>query len=360
MGELIAIHSPEIDLTWLKWVSEALSQQEVAFDLMSTTELIDQGCHFMAHKKIILICDLNEIGRDFKFDELLMVLRRAENIDCMRGASVAMINRSQSDWYTKTYARSLLLQLNMLGATILGKPLVELLPDYENLMTWQKQIHLPLETVAKNRIADLATRLMNMNLKKFAKPKILVLHASKEEESNTLALWHLVMKTWKDSSFQYDYKEIYIERGSITDCIGCPFEVCVHEAKQLSCVVGGQYVEQIIPALEWADAIVWICPNYNDTISADLISVINRMSGFYRTRDLSTKRVYGIIVSGNSGTDAVAHQLVGSLNVNKGFSLPPKFCLGEIGNGPLSILQKAGVEDKSRDFAKSMMMELCE
>lgn len=360
MGDLIAIHSSDIDLLWLEWIKEALKLSAIPIEFMTTDMVLENGCACLSHKKILFICDLNAIGRDQKLDELLIYLKSGDRQGCLRGTYVAMINRSGSDWYTKTFARTWLLQLNMLGASIIGKPLVELLPDFENLMTWQKQIHLPLETVAKNRIIDLVERLMKSESVKLSRPKILVLHASRPAESNTLALWHLVKNTWEVSGKPYDYSEIYIERGSITDCIGCPFEVCVNEAKRLNCVVGGQFVEQILPALEWADAIVWICPNYNDTISADLMSVINRMSGFYRTRDLSKKRVYGIIVSGNSGTDAVAHQLVGSLNVNKGFVLPPVFCLSEIASGPLSVLQKENAVDKSARFACEMINEMCE
>lgn len=360
MGELIAIHSSDIDVLWLQWVKEAIYPLETPIEFLTTEMVYERGANVLEHKKILFLCDLNAIGRDPLLDQLLIYLKRPENANCLRGSFVAMINRSGSDWYTKTFARSWLLQLNMLGASVIGKPLVELLPAFENLMTWQKQTHLPLEIVAQNRIVDLVRRLSQSENVKLKKPKILVLHASKVSESNTLALWHLVLQSLKTSGRPFDYSEIYIERGSITDCIGCPFEVCVNEAKQLNCVVGGQFVDQILPALEWADAIVWVCPNYNDTISADLISVVNRMSGFYRTRDLSKKRVYGVIVSGNSGTDAVAHQLVGSLNVNKGFVLPPVFCLSEIASGPLSVLQKADALDKSSRFACEMINEMCE
>lgn len=360
MGELIAIHSDYADSSWLRWVKSALENISPSITFYRATAAQMLRREELCHKRVLFICDLNEIGRDHLIDNLLLAWKKKLGSETLKETYCGVVSRSHSDWFTKTYARYLTLQLNAMGATIIGKPLVELLPGFENLMTWQKKVHLPLETLAQNRIADLAERLASVSYPKMVRPNILVLHASKENESNTLALWRLVEAELKAKESSVNIREIYIERGSITDCIGCSFEVCIEEAKNLSCVVGGQFVSQIMPALDWADAVVWLCPNYNDTISADLMSVINRMSGFYRYYDLSQKRIYGIIVSGNSGTDAVAHQLVGSLNVNKGFVLPPKFCLTEIASGPLSVLEKEGIRDKISKFSDLITTELCE
>ena len=308
--------------------------------------------------KLLFLCDLNEIGRDTGIDALVAKWKKA-NLR-LTEVYIGIVSRSMNDWHTKTYARGILLLLNDLGATIIGKSLVEILPNFENFAAWQKNDPSSLESIASGRVSNLAVRLAASQLRKKAKPKLLVLHSSNSKTSNTLALWRLVAEELAVHDCCSDIREIYIERGSITDCIGCPFDVCVAHAKRLSCVVGGQFVEEIMPAMTEADVLIWLCPNYNDTIGADLIAVINRMSGFFRTQELSSKVVYGVIVSGNSGTDAVANQLIGSLNLNKGFTLPPNFCLTEIANNPLSVLEKPNIREKAKVFSAKIKDEICE
>lgn len=353
MAELTLIYSGEIDAKWLNWIKEALaSHDDLVFASANTVFQVDT----IKTERLIIICDLNEIGRDEGVDQLV----KQWKCQSLQGKVIGLICRSQNDWHTKTYARSMALILNALGATLIGKPLVELLPKFENFAAWKKSSEMDLEAIAKFRVEDLVFRVKEYEHQPITEPKVLVLHACSEKTSNTLALWRMVSKNFSIKCTGGQIREVYIERGSITDCIGCDYTICVNEARSLNCVVGGQFVHEIMPALEWADVIVWLCPNYNDTLSADLIAVINRMSGFYRTRDLSVKAVFAVIISGNSGTDAVANQLIGSLNLNKGYQLPPKFCLSEIANDPLSVLNKEGIEDKAKAFAMGMTAFICE
>jgi len=117
-------------------------------------------------------------------------------------------------------------------------------------------------------------------------------------------------------------------------------------------------VEEILPAIESSDAVVWICPNYNDSISANLMAVINRLTALYRKTKFFDKSVFGIIVSGNSGSDSVAKQLIGSLNINKSFRLPPYFALMATANDPGSIRKVPGIEEKARIFAENLIKEI--
>jgi len=66
---------------------------------------------------------------------------------------------------------------------------------------------------------------------------------------------------------------------------------------------------------------IWLCPNYNDAISAKLMAVINRLTVLYKRVKFWDKTLFSIIVSGNSGSDCVAEQLLGTLNINKGLRL---------------------------------------
>lgn len=148
--------------------------------------------------------------------------------------------------------------------------------------------------------------------------KILALHSSAYTTSNTLGLWHLVKENLMTMGIKST--DLHIENGTVVDCKGCAFQTCIHFGKDRNCFYGGVMVKEILPAIEASDIIVWICPNYNDSISANLLAVINRLTVLYRQISFSDKAFYAVIVSGNSGSDALAKQLIGALNINKGFS----------------------------------------
>lgn len=353
MAELLVIYgdcSPE----YLKWFKDAVLEQVTCRFLSAKVVMQQKAFDF---ERVLLLCSLNEIGRDFDMDQLVRVLKlEMPRQDRRASFYLGFAISSDTEFYTKSYARWLALSFSLLGANVIGKPLVEFLPGYVNYKTWKKTLDLSLSEIAQRQVLSLCQRLIEAEHLRLYKPKCLVIHACKEGTSNTLLLWREIAKQVKLESPQMAIKEIYMERGSITDCIGCDYETCVSAAKSLDCIVGGQYVDEIMPALDWADIIVWLCPNYNDSISADLMAVINRMSGYYRTRQLSSKRYYGIIVSGNSGSDTVAQQLIGALTLNKGFGLPPYFCMTEIASEPCSILRNEGINQRIQAFSRRLVV----
>ncbi len=358
MAELAIVYSPAVEKTWLHQILNVLKPLNQTCISVSSEALMQLDKLRYSH--LLFLCDLNIIGRDNGIDELLIHWKQQSEVNQLKGVTIAMLVKSNTVFHTKTYARELAWQLNGMGARIIGRPLVELLPFYDNLSTWQKKMDLPKETLYASLVLDLSKRLINTKPLRYKHPKVIVLHSSDEKTSNTLGLWRLIGKAIEKQSAKIDFKEVHIKRGSVTDCIGCPYEVCTSEAKELSCVLGGQFVEEVMPSIAAADVLIWLCPNYNDTIGGDLIALINRMSGLYRTRDLSYKKVYGIVVSGNSGSDTVANQLIGSLVLNKGFQLPPHFCLSEIAAEPLSLLKKAGIDEKVTKFVDEFILENCE
>ena len=94
-----------------------------------------------------------------------------------------------------------------------------------------------------------------------------------------------------------------------------------------------------------------ICPNYNDAVGANITAFINRLTSVFRTNDFSGKRVFAIVVSGYSGGDIVAEQIIGAMNLNKGFILPGNFALMETANDPKSVLKIDGIDEKAAGFA---------
>jgi len=115
-------------------------------------------------------------------------------------------------------------------------------------------------------------------------------------------------------------------------------------------------VEEIYPAIFSADSILFICPNYNDMITANLVATINRFTALYRQTKFYDKSIFSIIVSGYSGGDAIAKQLISSLNMNKTFRLPPYFSLLATANDMGTISLTKDIDEKARKFAKIIMI----
>ncbi len=186
---------------------------------------------------------------------------------------------------------------------------------------------------------------------------ILVLHAGYKEISNTLMLWDQIESQLKgcDAHLSLNIDTLHVEEGKISDCYGCSFETCMYYAREKSCFYGGFVVEDLYPKLEKADFVVWICPNYNDSISAKLMAVINRLTALYRNMGFQEKYLLSVIVSGNSGSDSVARQLIGALNINKGFRLPADFSIMALANTPGEIMTAKNIESKTSSYVNTLV-----
>ena len=60
-------------------------------------------------------------------------------------------------------------------------------------------------------------------------------------------------------------------------------------------------------------------------------------------------------ISGYSGGDLLARQLISALNMNKSFFLPPHFCLLETANERGSLIRLPGIRNTAAAFAREMM-----
>lgn len=156
----------------------------------------------------------------------------------------------------------------------------------------------------------------------------------------------------------YNITELHVENGAVQDCKGCSFKTCLHYGMQNSCFYGGTMVKEILPAIQKADAVVWVCPNYNDSISANLMAVINRMTALYRTMSFYNKSIFSVIVSGNSGSDSVAKQLIGALNINKGSRLPPYFSIMAVANDTGEIDKVRNIKNMASEFAMHIARQI--
>ncbi|MBA7542566.1 hypothetical protein ES705_34889 [subsurface metagenome] len=307
----------------------------------------------LKNKKIIFAIELDECGFNIPLFKMLLKLKeRGDN--SLLGSRAVIIIQSSSELFTKSTTQKIIFLTNQMGCRFPGHPAVEATHNLNNFITWQKTFNQPLLEIYQEQTRELVKKLTEENLKLINRPNILVLHSSLFKTSNTLLLWKMV----KESLSGEDVRELHVENGTVVDCRGCSYKTCIHYSEEKSCFYGGIMVKEILPAIEEADCIIWLCPNYNDAISAKLMSVINRMTVLYKRVKFGDKTLFSVIVSGNSGSDCVVKQLIGALNVNKGFRLPPYFALIATANDPGSIMNVRGIDKKAKEFAENIKREI--
>lgn len=304
----------------------------------------------LTNKRLLLAVELNEAGYCLPIIEIISQLYK-KGTSALKGSVAALLIHSPNEYNTKSAAADIVFQLNLLGCQFPGHPAVEAIGNLHNFKTWQKSMPMTLQEICLEHSARLGERLRSFHPPVIASPYIVALHASSSDTSNTLALWNMVKSELTD----YKIEELHVENGTIMDCKGCSFKTCLHYSKQSSCFYGGVLVKEIYPAVEKADAVVWICPNYNDAVSANISAVINRLTALYRKTSFSSKALYAVIVSGNSGSDSVAMQLLDALCLNKGFYLPANFCITATANDPGAIHQVDGIKHLAKNFANNIL-----
>ena len=275
-------------------------------------------------RRIPFAFSLPENGVSPELYHLLGRLR--DHPGCLRGSVGGVIIDGAGDLYTKAAGRDLLLAASAAGCAFPGRPLAE----------------------ATGRGLDSAPP-------RRARPKILALHASSRSTSNTLDLWGRVRERIEGPC---DIREIGLRNGTLEDCAGCPYTTCLHFGERGGCFYGGVMVQEVFPALREADAAVLLCPNYNDALSANLTAAVNRLTALYRTTSFEDKAVFALVVSGYSGGDIVASQVVSALCVNKGFWLPPRAILMETANDAGAALHLPGIQGRLEAFAENLLRAL--
>ena len=305
-------------------------------------------------RRILFVLQLDEAGQSDLLYRLLGILRRRP--DFLSG-SAAGILVDGGDLYTKAAARELALAVNSAGCALVGRPLVEGTADLRNFTVQAKNAACSLEEAYRLAAADLVRRIAEFAPPRPRRPKITVLHASSHRTSNTMALWQRVRE---DLASSCDITEIGLRNGTMEDCAGCPYTMCLHFGEKGDCFYGGVMVREVYPAVRDADAVVLLCPNYNDALSANLTAAINRLTALYRTTPFTDKAVYAMVVSGYSGGDIVAAQAIGAMCMNKGFYLPASACMIETANTSGEAMRLPGIEDRLANYAARIRAGLCE
>ncbi|MEY8320074.1 NAD(P)H-dependent oxidoreductase [Lachnospiraceae bacterium 46-61] len=299
----------------------------------------------LQNKKILFAISQGVSGINLEYFRFLKKLRINTNL--LENSVAGIIVDGESELYTKSIAREFVFTANQAGCTFPGRPLVEATASLQNFNIQAKILETDNMGAYEKSAQVLIKQILSFSPIKKNQPNILVLHASNFKTSNTSQLWNMVKQHLTDCKV----KEISLRNGSVQDCSGCPYTMCMHFSSKSNCYYGGVIVDEVYPAILECDALVLLCPNYNDAVSANLCAFINRLTALFRKTRFYEKHIFGIIVSGYSGGDLVAEQLISALNMNKTFILPSRFALLETANDPNSIQKIEGIQRKAKNFA---------
>lgn len=297
-------------------------------------------------KRLLFLAHIDAYGEDESLSKLLRLLRRTPG--CLSGCIGGIIVDGDGELYTKSVAQVLAFAANLAGCAFPGKPLVEGTGSLYNQHILAKRLSLSWEQTYFTRAKQLAERLLTLQLPRFAAPKLLMLHASDQLHSNTVWMGREVVSRLPA---QIQSQEMCLNNGTVYDCRGCSYDSCLHFAQNGGCYYGGAVSEAVLPAIAQCDAMLFLCPNFNDALGANISALINRLTNLLVKQELSEKYLFGIVVSGYSGSDLVARQLLGSMCLNKTAILPPEFCLMHTAHDPNSAKNSPNIAQKLDAFA---------
>ncbi len=303
----------------------------------------------LAGRRVLFALAVDESGVNLPVCQLLAALR--QDCRCLDGSAVAVIVDGSGELYTKQLGRNITFAANRAGAWLMGKPLLEATGSLQNLSVRAKLLGISKEEAYPRLARELVARLLAFAPKRLHQPNLLMLHASNQGTSNTLALGNAVCARLSPA---IHVQTLSVRNGTVHDCRGCSYTVCAHFAEQGGCFYGGAMVEEVYPAILRSDLLLILCPNYNDAIGANLMALINRLTSLTVNNLLEGKLLFGIVVSGYSGSDLVAEQLLGALCLNKSFTLPPRCCLLVTANDPGQAMHLPGIDEKIQTLAEQI------
>lgn len=305
--------------------------------------------HDLQGKKLLFAISQGISGINLEYFRFLKLLRL--HPDFLEGCVAGVIVDGESELYTKSIARDFVFTANQSGCTFPGRPLVEGTGSLQNFNIQAMNLETDNMGAYLSSARLLVQQVIDFKQKPKKTPKILTLHASNFHTSNTTNLWNMV----KEHLTGCDITEISLRNGTVQDCAGCPYTMCMHFSHKANCYYGGVIVDKVYPALMEADALVMLCPNYNDAVSANISAFINRLTALFRKTRFYEKNLFGIVVSGYSGGDLVAGQLISALNMNKTFILPAHFAMLETANDPGSIQKVPDIAYRANAFANHIL-----
>ena len=273
---------------------------------------------------LLFAAQTDTAGMDADTLALLRFLHLHEKEQLLAGSRAGILIDGENDLFTKDLGRRIAFAASLCGCALPGKPLVESASDLHSFTVLASLWQIDRYAAYLKSCRLLVEKLRTFAPVQITRPKILAVHAGNHKTSNSLSLWQLTAAALADKA---DIEEISLRNGQIWDCRGCKYEDCLHFGEHGDCFY----------------------------VSANIMAFINRLTSVFRVNDFSAKRVYAIIVSGYSGGDLVAQQIIGAMNMNKNMILPPRFALLETANAPGEALQIPKIKEKAAKFAASIV-----
>lgn len=301
------------------------------------------------NKRVLFALATDDCGMDAQ--TLALIRRLRADKAAMRGSVGALLVDGTTELYTKSVAQAVVLAANQAGCAFPGKPLVEGTGTLYNQHILANREGKSRRETYFSRARELVQRLDSFTPPRFTRPKLLVLHASEQGRSSTLWLWSRLRERLSETM---ELREVALQNGTIYDCRGCSYSACLHYAQSGACFYGGAIAETILPAIADCNAMLFLCPNYNDAVGANITALFNRLTSLLLQSDLYDKYLYGLIVSGYSGGDLVAQQLLGAMCLNKTAMLPPRFCMLQTANDLATVQSIPEIEARLDAFAQAI------
>lgn len=305
-------------------------------------------------KRVLFALSTDEGGMDAPTLALLRRLRLEK--DAMQGSCAAVLLDGAGELYTKQLAQDVVFAANGTGCAFMGKPLVEGTGSLYNQHILAARLGLTPEQTYRTRARGLVRRLETFQPPRFRRPRLLMLHASESGRSSTLWMGREICRRLSDAC---EITELSLRNGTIHDCRGCSYRTCLHFAENGGCFYGGAISETVLPAIRDCDAMLFLCPNYNDAVGANISALFNRLTSLLLQSELYDKYLFGIVVSGYSGGDLVARQLLGAMCLNKTAMLPPRFCLLRTANDLPTAQHALDAAQCLDEFARRIRETIC-
>lgn len=305
-------------------------------------------------KRVLFALSTDVSGMDAPTLALLRRLRLEK--DAMQGSCAAVLLDGAGELYTKQLAQDVVFAANGTGCAFMGKPLVEGTGSLYNQHILAARLGLTPEQTYRTRARGLVRRLETFQPPRFRRPRLLMLHASESGRSSTLWMGREICRRLSDAC---EITELSLRNGTIHDCRGCSYRTCLHFAENGGCFYGGAISETVLPAIRDCDAMLFLCPNYNDAVGANISALFNRLTSLLLQSELYDKYLFGIVVSGYSGGDLVARQLLGAMCLNKTAMLPPRFCLLRTANDLPTAQHAPDAAQCLDEFARRIRETIC-
>lgn len=302
--------------------------------------------HLQGHRLVFAVA-LDDGGLNDELTAMYVRMNREKTL--FNDAVAVLCIVGEGELYTKSTARELVFRANQACCTFLGRCLVEATASMKNFELRAELLQTDRPSAWRFHLRKLIERLRAFEpVLPAQRATLLVLYSTnRADRANTVRLWDMIAGHL-DPAIQVEGYNV--GKGLVYDCRACSYERC----NRLGCPENDLVTDVLHDKICRCDALVFLCPNLNDSVGPDLSAVINRLTYLSNTGRIHQQALYAVIVSGYSGGDLLARQLLNALSINKNFMLPPAFALMETANRPLSILDVPDIHAKAAAYAAGM------